>query len=116
MFPEPAARSFFIHGSGEVWRYRPDVRPAASEIRTGKMLGSMFGYGFATGGSTSRKPRSRKKARVHSRMRERPRNVSQESSPLASLRHVMDRLLPFPPPRFPYAMILLSYSISPPPL
>src|SRR4030043_1483088 len=105
MFPEPAARSFFIESSGEVGRYRPDVRPAASETRTGKMLGSMFGYGLAIGGSASRKPRSRKKARVHSRMAERRRSVSQESSPIASLRHVMDRLMPFPRPRFPYAMI-----------
>src|SRR4030067_216548 len=30
MFPEPAARSFFIASSGEGWRYRPAVLPAAS--------------------------------------------------------------------------------------
>src|SRR3989337_60145 len=114
MFPEPAARSFFIDGAGEGCRKRPDGRPAASETCTGKTLGSMFGYGCAIGGSTSRNPLSRKKARVHSRMRERHRSVSQESSPLASLRHVMEWLLPSPRLRFPQALITLSYAISPP--
>ena len=40
MSPDPAARSFFIASSGEVWRWNRAALPEASAIFTGKMFGS----------------------------------------------------------------------------